>query len=94
MDTWPTIDGAPLDGTEILVYDPKYGMVVASFSDPVFDDSIFPGCKAWRSTVGDIVLNPSHYLPLPERPRYCKRTQQEIDSIVEMVRDAWTPSKE
>ncbi len=56
--TWRPIGTAPLNGTEILVWD-QLGFADVAFWDPM--------SLRWSS--GDLQLTPTHWMPLPEPPK-------------------------
>lgn len=62
--TWQTMETAPRDGAEVLVYDQQLGCLVA-WMLPIFDD-------AWvwyRNEADKKTCNPTHWMPLPARPK-------------------------
>lgn len=56
--TWQTMDTAPKDGTEILLWDIK-NFAIVGYWHRVADH--------WTS--GDYALVPTHWMPLPEGPK-------------------------
>lgn len=60
--TWQPISTAPKDGTEFLAWSEAQGFdVVQSFEYERED-----GSHAWFN--GDVYVNPTHWMPLPEPP--------------------------
>jgi len=64
MTTWQPIDTAPKDGTAVLIWDGS-DMVVA-ICEP---NLLIP----WRSTYGDTIGEPTHWMPLPAPPEADER---------------------
>lgn len=67
MSDWRTIDSAPRDLSEVMVFCPAEGVVVAQFE---------PGAAEphWNFDVHDLLANgktrcnPTHWMPLPPPP--------------------------
>lgn len=61
-DEWRTIESAPKDGTEVLIWDGA-SMVVAMWRPNL----LIP----WRGTYGDgdAAWEPTHWMPLPPAPK-------------------------
>lgn len=56
---WQKMKTAPMDGTEILVYVPKYGRMVARYDTEK---------KAWLSLPGNYKREPTRWAEIPEVP--------------------------
>ena len=56
--TWQSMDTAPKDGSEILLWDAGKFAVVGYWN-----------VLSSHWTTGDYVLVPTHWMPLPEAPR-------------------------
>jgi hypothetical protein len=56
--TWRPIGTAPVDGTEVLVWDK------AGFADVAYWNVL---SLSWSN--GDHTLKPTHWMPLPEAPK-------------------------
>ncbi len=72
---WRTIDSAPLNATEVLVYDPTTRKVVIAWHDVDLND--WSGKPEWLTGSGDdfstgmyyTPVTPSHWMPLPDPPQ-------------------------
>jgi hypothetical protein len=66
MSEWQTIDTAPQDGTDILVYATELGTGFPLFSVVHFEDWYQP---EWITPeAGNIDFTPTHWVPLPAPP--------------------------
>ena len=74
---WQPIDTAPKDGTQIIGYEPQdsiYGGVIGiqwipQTSKMYFGSEIKLGGYWAKSVHTQVVLKPTHWLPLPELPK-------------------------
>jgi len=57
VNSWQPIDTAPKDGNEFLLWD-QLGFCIVAYWDALRSE--------W--TNGDVVLKPTHWMPLPEGP--------------------------
>ena len=72
MRRWRPISDAPSE-EDVLVYDSRYGIVVAQYLIGVW--VISASMDLWSSRL----LEPTHWMPLPEPPTYYSPESQEDD---------------
>ena len=71
---WQTIDSAPKDGTQVLLWCDNYGVEIGSYRNDMNDDEGDDPC--WLDNSHDdfscgyasTPLSPTHWMPLPEGP--------------------------
>lgn len=67
---WRTIDSAPKDGTDILVFHPETIEYLASIETTYFDTEIGWVDQSGENSLVDLYgSEPTHWMPLPESPK-------------------------
>lgn len=69
--TWQPIESAPKDGTRVLVCAISKNRISVYLPQVAFFGTYHPNAKGkqcWRAANMGIIINPTHWMPLPEQP--------------------------
>jgi hypothetical protein len=64
---WQPIEAAPMDGTNVLLFIPKYAMGRVPYV-MVQGWNLAGDRRGWRSHYGGGIIEPTHWMPLPDPP--------------------------